>query len=335
MTFLTSRRLWLWMLALTCVLITASILAVGLGSTFIPPAEVIRALFCGDGIGGVIVREVRLPRVALAAVVGGALAVAGVTFQALLRNALAEPFILGISGGAGLGAVLAVAIGGQVSVAGVAGMPVFAFAGALIAIGLVYAFAQSGGSVNLHTMLLAGVVVNAICSSAIMGLTVTISYDQLQTVIFWLMGHLSTVPLTTVGHLGIYIAIGLVILLAVSRDLNQMSIGESQAAILGTNIEWTKRLAFLGASLITGGAVAAAGLVGFVGLIVPHAMRLIVGPDHRLLMPASFIAGAAFLILADAVARTVIAPTELPVGVITALIGGPAFLVLLVKRTRA
>ena len=334
MTFLTSRRLWLWMLALTVVVAIAGILSVGLGSTWVAPMDVLRGLRGDAGITTVIVREVRLPRVILAAIVGGALAMAGVTFQALLRNALAEPFILGISGGAGLGAVLAVAIGGQVTVGGMAGMPPFAFAGAFAAIGLVYLFAHSGGTVNLHTMLLAGVVVNAICSSAIMGLTVVISYDQLQTVIFWLMGHLSTLAMARVGHLAVYVGAGMVILLAIARDLNQMSLGESQAAILGTNVEWTKRLAFLGASLITGGAVAAAGLVGFVGLIVPHAMRLVVGPDHRLLMPASFLGGAAFLMLADAAARTVIAPTELPVGVITALIGGPSFLVLLVRKTR-
>jgi iron complex transport system permease protein len=334
MTFLTSHRLWLWIGVLSIGLVGAAILSVGLGSTWVSPTDVVRGLFGGDGVGGIIVREVRLPRVLLAGVVGGALAVAGVTFQALLRNALAEPFILGISGGAGLGAILAVALGGHVTVAGIAGMPIFAFIGAFLAIGMVYSFAQSGGTVNLHTMLLAGVVVNAICSACIMGLTVTISYDQLQTVIFWLMGHLSTLPLASVGHLAIYVGLGLVILLAVSRDLNQMSLGESQAAILGTDVEWTKRLAFLGASLITGGAVAAAGLVGFVGLIVPHAMRLLVGPDHRLLMPASFIGGAAFLMIADAAARTVIAPTELPVGVITALVGGPAFLVLLIRRTR-
>jgi iron complex transport system permease protein len=275
-----------------------------------------------------------LPRVLLAGIVGGALAVAGVVFQALLRNSLADPFVLGISGGAGLGAVIAVSFGGGITVGGLAGMPVFAFLGALGAITIVYLFARGGGRVNLHTMLLAGVVTNAICSSAIMALTVMLSYDQLQTVMFWLMGHLSTMPLPTVGKLSGYITVGLVVLIAIGRDLNQMSLGESQATILGTNVEWVKRVAFVGASLVTGAAVAAAGLVGFVGLIVPHAVRLAVGPDHRLLIPASFLVGAAFLMLADAVARTVMAPTELPVGVITALIGGPAFLALLMKRTR-
>jgi len=331
---LTLRR-WFWSLAaLFVALAAAGVLSVALGSTWIPPRDVLAALSGTDGTSGVIVRDVRLPRVLLAGVVGGALAVAGAVFQALLRNALADPFVLGVSGGAGLGAVLAVAMGGQITIAGLAGMPVFAFLGALVAIVLVYAFARTGGVVNLHTMLLAGVVTNAICSSAIMALAVTLSFDQFQAVLFWLMGHLSTTHLATVAHLSLYVLAGMVVLFAVARDLNQMSLGESQAAILGTNVEWTKRLAFLGASLITGGAVAAAGLVGFVGLIVPHAMRLVVGPDHRLLIPGSFLGGAAFLMLADAAARTVIAPTELPVGVITALIGGPAFLVLLVRRSR-
>jgi len=332
--YLTLRR---WMI---CLLLFAfmvggfALLAVALGSTWIPPRQVFESLLSERGVTSVIVRDVRLPRVLLAGVVGGALAVAGVVFQALLRNPLADPFVLGVSGGAGLGAVIAVAFAGQITVGGLAGMPIFAFAGALAAIVLVYLLAHTGGAVNLHTMLLAGVVTNAICSSAIMALTVTLSYDQLQTVIFWLMGHLSTMRMVSVGHLALYVLAGLAILLAIGRDLNQMSLGESQAAILGTNVEWTKRLAFLGASLITGGAVAASGIVGFVGLIVPHGMRLLVGPDHRILMPASFLGGAAFLMFADAVARTVIAPTELPVGVITALIGGPAFLVLLIRRTR-
>jgi iron complex transport system permease protein len=311
-----------------------AVFSVALGSTWVSTGDVVRALVSEGGVGSVIVREVRLPRVLLAGIVGGALAVAGVVFQALLRNSLADPFVLGISGGAGLGAVIAVSFGGGITVGGLAGMPVFAFLGALGAITIVYLFARGGGRVNLHTMLLAGVVTNAICSSAIMALTVMLSYDQLQTVMFWLMGHLSTMPLPTVGKLSGYITVGLVVLIAIGRDLNQMSLGESQATILGTNVEWVKRVAFVGASLVTGAAVAAAGLVGFVGLIVPHAVRLAVGPDHRLLIPASFLVGAAFLMLADAVARTVMAPTELPVGVITALIGGPAFLALLMKRTR-
>lgn len=334
MHHLTLRR-WTTVLALSLIIVAgATLLAVALGSTWIPPRTVLQSLLGDESVSGVIVREVRLPRVLLAGVVGGALAVAGVVFQALLRNSLADPFVLGVSGGAGLGAVIAVALGGQITVAGLAGMPAFAFVGALVAIVVVYLIARSGGTVNLHTMLLAGVVTNAICSSAIMALTVTLSYDQLQTVIFWLMGHLSTMRIAVVGHLALYVLVGFVILLAVGRDLNQMSLGESQAATLGTSVEWTKRLAFLGGSLITGGAVAASGIIGFVGLIVPHGMRLIVGPDHRLLMPASFLGGAAFLMLADAAARTVIAPTELPVGVITALLGGPAFLVLLVGRAR-
>ena len=333
MRHLTVRRWALSLIVRALIAALAAVLSIGLGSTWISPRAVLDGLVKNAGTTGIIVRDVRLPRVLLAGVVGGALAVSGVVFQALLRNALADPFILGISGGAGLGAVLAVAVGGQITVAGLSGMPVFAFAGAVCAIGLVYVLARSGGTINLHTMLLAGVVTNAICSSAIMAMTVTLSYDQFHSVIFWLMGHLSTTRMADVFHLALYVAAGLVVLLAVARDLNQVSLGESQAAILGTNVEWTKRLAFLGASLITGGAVAASGLVGFVGLIVPHAMRLIVGPDHRLLIPASLLGGAAFLMVADAVARTVIAPTELPVGVITALIGGPAFLVLLVRRS--
>jgi len=331
---LTVRRWWLWITVLLVAVVFVAVISVGLGSTWVPASDVLAAFGSSRGVNAVIVREVRLPRVLLAGVVGGGLAVAGVVFQALLRNSLADPFVLGISGGAGLGAVIAVSIGGGVSIAGLAGVPLFAFFGALIAIIVVYLFARGGGRVNLHTMLLAGVVTNSVCSSAIMALTITLSYDQLQTVMFWLMGHLSTMPLPLVGKLALYVGIGLVFLMAIGRDLNQMSLGESQAATLGTNVESVKRIAFVGASLVTGASVAAAGLIGFVGLIIPHAVRISTGPDHRLLIPASFLAGAAFLMLADALARTVIAPTELPVGVITALIGGPVFLVLLKQRMK-
>ena len=334
MPIITLRRLLLTILGFAAALFAAAVIAVALGSTWVAPMDVLRGLL-GEGEYVVIVQQVRLPRVLLAGVVGGALAISGVVFQALLRNSLADPFILGISGGAGLGAVIAMSIGGHITVAGLAGMPVFAFAGAMGAIFLVYLFSRAGGGVNLHAMLLAGVVVNSICASAIMALTVTLSHEQLQRVTFWMMGHLSSVDMMFVLRLSGYVGVGMLVLLALSRDLNQMSMGEDQAAILGTNVEVTKLLAFLGASLVTGGAVAASGLIGFVGLMVPHAMRFVVGPDHRILIPSSLLGGAAFLMVADALARTVIAPTELPVGVITALIGGPAFLVLLVRKTRA
>ena len=334
MPIVTLRRLLLTNLALLAAVFAAGVVSVGLGSTWVAPDDVLRGLF-GRGDFVVIVQQVRLPRVLLAGVVGGALAVAGVVFQALLRNALADPFILGISGGAGLGAVIAMSFGGHITVIGLAGMPVFAFLGAMAAISLVYVFSRAGGGVNLHAMLLAGVVVNSICASAIMALTVTLSQEQLQRVTFWMMGHLSSVEISFVLRLSIYVGFGLLIVLILARDLNQMSMGETQAAILGTNVELTKLLAFLGASLITGGAVAASGLIGFVGLMVPHAMRFLVGPDHRMLIPTSVLGGAAFLMIADAIARTVAAPTELPVGVITALIGGPAFLVLLMRKTRS
>jgi iron complex transport system permease protein len=333
-SFLTLRRLAFWLTILSIAVIGAGLLSIALGSTWIPPNEVFSALFNGGGLTGTIIQEVRLPRVLLAGIVGAALAVAGVVFQALLRNALADPFLLGISGGAGLGAAIATAIGANFTIGGLSGMPLFAFAGAMCAILLVYLFSRAGGGLNLHAMLLAGVVVNSICASAILGLTVMLSQENLQRMTFWMMGHLSSMEMDRIAHLAIYVLIGMVILFSVARELNQMSLGESQAAFLGTNVELTKILSFVGASLITGGAVAASGIIGFVGLIVPHAMRFIVGPDHRILMPASMLGGAAFLMLADALARTVFAPTELPVGVITALVGGPAFLALLVKRTR-
>ncbi|MDP6124644.1 MAG: iron ABC transporter permease [Candidatus Latescibacteria bacterium] len=336
MAHLTSSRLMLASLIALGALVLASIVALAVGSTSVPLSDVVDT-FMGDGRGvsDIIVRQIRLPRVALAALVGGSLAAAGVIFQALLRNPLADPYVLGISGGGGLGAVLAVSVGGSISVGTEVLVPIWAFVGSLGAIALVYTIARSSGSVNMHTMLLAGVVTNAICSALIMGLTLTLSFEKFQTVLFWLMGHLSSrLSWGSFLHLGAYVGVGLVMIGAVARDLNLMSLGDRQAAHLGTNVERTKAIAFIGASLITGAAVSAAGLVGFVGLMVPHGVRLLVGPDHRILLPISVVVGAAFLILTDATARWVIAPTELPVGVITALIGGPSFIWMLRQRDR-
>jgi iron complex transport system permease protein len=272
--------------------------------------------------------RVRLPRALLAVLVGGGLALAGASFQALIRNPLADPYILGVSGGSAFAAIIGMIISATLSFAPV---PVFAFAGALAAIFLVLAVARTRGKLPVIPLLLAGVVVNAFFSALVMFLLTIASSRHLPSAIYWMMGQLSSKSYSTIGLVALYYLPGVAILLGLSRDFNLFSLGEESAEQLGVNIERSKLLAFIAASLITAVAVSVSGLIGFVGLMVPHIIRLIFGPDHRLLLPASFIFGGIFLALCDLVARVIIAPAELPVGVITAILGGPFFIWLLRK----
>jgi len=283
-----------------------------------------------------IILEVRLPRVLLAALIGGALTVAGTVFQALLRNPLADPFVLGVSGGASIGSVLAVLLGvgsaGAGVFAGIDGRMPLAFLGALGALILIERIATVGGRLTVYTLLLTGAIFNAFSGALIYFLQSIASLQQLHDIVFSLMGHIPSTGFPTLGLLTVGIMTAVILLFLQARNYNAMTLGEEGAMQLGVNVEKVKRTTFLLGSLLTGLAVAVAGLVGFVGLVVPHILRLVLGPDHRLLIPCSFLGGAAFLVLADLLARTMIAPGELPVGVITALVGGPFFLYLL--RTR-
>ena len=256
---------------------------------------------------------------------------AGVIFQAILRNPLAEPYVLGVSSGAGLGAALAIVFG--LSAAGAWTLPATAFAGALGTILLVYALARTpSGTAPIQTLLLSGVVVSAVLGSILMFVVSVAPAEKLHGVVWWLLGNLQIFDWGLLRVVSAVVAAGLAASVLFARDLNLMALGEEPAAHLGLNVEWTKKLFFLLASLMTGATVAACGLIGFVGLIVPHTVRLAVGPDHRRLVTASALAGAAFLVLADSLARTIIAPREVPIGVITAILGGPFFLGLLRKR---
>jgi iron complex transport system permease protein len=281
--------------------------------------------------------RLRVARILLGVIAGAGLSVAGVIFQALLRNPLADPYVLGVSSGAGLGAATAILLG--LSAVGAWTLPGMAFLGGLATILLVYALARTaGGAVPVHTLLLSGVIVNAVLGSLLMYL-VSISAsatrsDNLRNVIWWLLGNLQIFDWQLLRVVAAVVAVGLAAAVVLSRDLNLMTLGEEPAAFLGLRVERSKKLFFVVASLMTGAVVAACGLIGFVGLVVPHMVRLVVGPDHRRLVPASALAGAAFLVLADSFGRTVIAPMEIPIGVITAFLGGPFFLYLL-KRRRA
>jgi iron complex transport system permease protein len=277
---------------------------------------------------------IRIPRILLAGLIGGALAGAGVVFQAILRNPLADPYVLGVSSGAALGAVAGILLNVQYNLAGFNAMTAFAFLGALLTIFFVYWIAQSYGKVLTHSLLLTGVIINYVFASLIMLVTAIVDFTKARDIIFWLMGNLSKIEYNyfTILTAAIYIFAGSAVLLARSRDLNLLSLGEASASQLGVETERLKKIAFLATSLVTAGAVAQAGPIGFVGLIIPHVMRMLFGPDHRLLFPAAFLGGGIFLIVCDTIARVGIGGSEIPVGVVTALCGGPLFIFLLRRQ---
>lgn len=274
-----------------------------------------------------ILLRIRLPRLAAASLVGASLAVSGALFQALLRNPLAEPYLLGVSSGAALGAVAALTLGW----AGGSpwGLALAALAGALLAIGVVFRVATVVGRLDTHVLILAGVVTAAFFGACVMLLLSLAREGALRSAVLWTMGSLGGVSWGMTGTLAAYAIPASAGTLFMARDLNALALGEETAAHLGTETERVKRVAYLLASLLAAAAVSVAGVIGFVGLVVPHAVRLLWGADHRLLLPLSFVGGAGLLTAADTAARSAAAPLEIPVGVITALVGVPFFLVLL------
>lgn len=281
-----------------------------------------------------IVLSVRLPRVMLALLVGMALALGGAIFQALFRNPMADPTLLGSSQGAALGATVAFYFGIQLSLAGLSAVPLFAFLGALMSVVLVYAIARRGGRVSVTTLLLVGIAVSSFLASIVSTLMV-VSHDRMHNIFFWLMGGLGTSNWNMVRSVAPFILLGSLFSLFFGRDLNLVSLGEDRAAQLGLGVERFKWMMLSVASLVVGAAVSVSGIIGFVGLITPHIVRQLTGPDHRYLVPGSLIGGGLLLVLADTLARTVIAPNELPVGVVTAFFGAPFFIYLLKTRGRS
>lgn len=316
---------------LAFILLVAGLASIALGAAGLSPLEVVTALRgTGDPAARAIVLELRLPRAVLAALVGGGLALSGTVFQALLRNPLAEPYILGVSGGAAVGAVGGAVLGITTAAWST---PVAAFIGALAAILLVFRIAVAAGrALDTRVLLLAGVVVGAFFNAVILLLLTLADVETFRSAIFWLMGSLAGASWPTTWLLAAYLVPAIAVLLALARPLNLIAIGEETALYLGTRVERVKRIAYVVASLLVAAGVAFTGVIGFVGLIVPHALRLVWGSEHRFLLPASVLAGGAFLLIADTLARTVAAPVELPVGVVTALIGVPVFVVLLTRR---
>ena len=283
------------------------------------------------GIMETIILDIRLPRIILAGLVGAALAVAGATYQGLFRNPLADPYLLGVASGAGLGATVATLT--PFALAGMAfgAVPLFAFIGAIGAVAVVYSLARVGKTLPATTLILAGVALNALLAS-ITSYLMTISGEQLQGIVFWLLGGLYMTRWPQVWVVFPSVLAGLAVIWIHARPLNVMQLDEEQAQQLGINVERVKLILLAAATLITSSAICFTGLIGFVGILIPHAVRLVWGPDHRFLLPLSTLVGAIFLILADTLARTVIPPTEIPVGIITALCGAPFFLYLLRKR---
>jgi len=275
-----------------------------------------------------ILFSIRLPRIIFAGIVGACLAAAGVVFQGIFRNPLADPYILGISGGSAVGAIIGIIVGANVIPFGIPGLAV---SGALLTIALVYGIARRSGELHSNTILLAGIIVNAFFSAVIMFLISTASSKELHSAIFWIMGDLSLAEWNEVTLTGFFLIASFIVMYVYSRHLNLIISGEETAMQLGVNVEQTKKILLLTASLVTGVAVSVSGTIGFVGLIIPHMMRMLLGPDHRLLLPASALFGGSFLVVADTIARTATAPAELPVGVITAMCGAPYFIYLLRK----
>ncbi len=339
---LTRSRWILWVGGVGCSTIGIFLVCLGFGTESISYSKIL-AVVLGTLVGvstdqstgdptAIILMQVRMPRVLLACVVGGSLAMVGVVLQALLRNPLADPFVIGISSGAALGAAIALLFGVGMSVLSLSALPVCAFFGALFALTIMYWISSAQYGFSIYTLLLAGVVLNAIFSAFIMFLTSIAEPNRVFGMFAWLMGTLTGPNWPTLGMLVLYLGVGLLILVMHAQSLNLLTLGEETARTLGVDVERVKKWIFMAAALLTGAVVSFSGIIGFVGLIIPHAVRLVVSADHRLLLPVAGLVGGMFLMMADTVARTALSPSEFPVGVITALVGGPIFLWLLTNR---
>jgi iron complex transport system permease protein len=330
------------LVALGVALLVAFLLAVAVGAVWVSPWSTVRLVGWKLGLvdrpsdversAEVILFQLRLPRVLLAAVVGAALAASGTIFQGLFRNALADPAIIGVSSGAALGAVLVIVTAGAGTL-GAFALPLAAFAGAMGTALVVYRLARIGPRVHVTTLLLAGIAVAAIISSLI-SLVMSFSGEEIRDIYAWLLGGLVSEGWRSVGIALPVVAVGVVGAALVSHELNLVALGEERAAQLGVEVDRLKRRAIAVGAVLAAAAVSVAGVIGFVGLMTPHLLRLVIGADLRRLLAASVLGGATLMILADLVARTVIAPSELPVGVVTALLGGPFFLFLLRREGR-
>lgn len=312
------------------VLLIIAMLSVSLGAVQIPLKDIVNILLGGesDPEKEAIILTLRLPRVVEAALVGMGLSVVGAFYQGLFRNPMADPYVLGVSSGAALGATIAIILG-----LGIFGLGVLSFISALLTIWVVYTISGTGHKVSITTMLLAGIAISAFIS-AFISLLMLLNHQELANIVFWTMGGFGLATWQEIKISAPVIIFGSLLLYTYSRDLNVIMTGEEAAEHLGVNTEKAKKVILAAGALVTAAAVSVGGIIGFVGLIIPHICRLIVGPDNRVLVPFSAAFGAAFLIIADTLARIALKPIEIPVGIITAVFGGPFFIYLLIKNKK-
>jgi iron complex transport system permease protein len=335
---LTPRKIVGICAGLLGILFVESVISLGLGAYAMDARDILTTLYRGvtDRWSEIppeyrqIIFGLRLPRIELGILVGAALSTAGAGFQALLRNPLADPYVLGVSSGAALGAILSLIATPHT----VGAIQLAAFVGATITVAAVYFLGRRGGQLDSATLLLAGIVAASFLSAVIMFLMTTISGRDLRGMAFWLMGDLQTAPAMGLSWLYIVLLIAIGCIFTTSSDLNLILTGEQEARHLGVNVNRVKLVVYIAASVLTGLAVSVSGTIGYVGLLVPHVMRLLFGTDYRLLIPTSAIGGAIAIVLADTLARTVVSPAELPVGAMTALAGAPVFIYLMRRRIR-
>jgi iron complex transport system permease protein len=335
---LTPKRVMATCGLLLLVLFVIVVISLRMGAYPISITDIVMTLF--DGARGrrdqipsefwLVVFGLRLPRIALGIVVGASLSTAGAGFQALLRNPLADPYVLGVSSGAALGAILSLIVAPHVPGA----LQLAAFAGAAGTIGAVYFLGRRGGQLDSGTLLLAGIVTASFLSAVIMFLMTTLSGRDLRGMAFWLMGDLATPPAVDSRWLYLVLIVAVGSIYTTASDLNLILTGEQEARHLGVNVYRVKLVVYVAASVLTGLAVSVSGAIGYVGLLVPHVMRMMFGSDYRLLIPTSAIGGAIIILVADTLARTIVAPTELPVGAMTAIAGAPVFIYLMRRRVR-
>lgn len=324
-----------WTICLIILVFTAILAAVI--SLFVGSANIgikrIASVFSGAGspVERSIIFDIRLPRILLAFAVGGALSIAGVILQGIFRNPLVEPYTLGISGGASLGVCLGIVLGLQ-SFLGILSLPACGFLGAISVIFLVYFLGRRSGLLKKEWFLLVGVMISFISFSLVTLIMAISRIEDLHRIVFWMMGSLEEPNLSFIGLIAAVSFLGLFVSYLFCRGLNAMALGEEEAVHLGVNTEKVKKILFVLASIITGCCVSITGIIGFVGLAVPHFVRMFVGRDHRIVLIASFLSGGVFLILCDTLARTIVSPIELPVGVITGTLGGGLFVYVLTRK---
>ncbi|WP_371871992.1 FecCD family ABC transporter permease [Thalassobacillus devorans] len=341
--FSVNKTVWMYIFSGGFVL-SAALLGLFVSSVSFPLTAVLDVLaekMFGSDIFGhegssnieVIIWEIRFPRVLLALFVGASLSIAGASFQGLLRNPLADPYTIGVSSGAALGAVAVLYFQISIAFLGSYTLPVVAILGGFITMMIVFIITRlSSRDLNIETIILAGIIISAFIGAVISLIIALSDREDMRQILYWLMGNIGMRGWSHVQLIVPFFIVGVILLLSRTHDLNAFALGEESAGHLGVNVQGGKVLILVGASLLTGASVAVSGSIGFVGLVIPHFVRLITGPDHKHVLPLSMLTGGGFLVLADLISRAIIAPKELPIGVITALIGAPIFAVLLVRE---